>query len=115
MNRKPLLIISLTILVTISIAVFTAFNNNQKQSNKSAQIYVNEAFCQQDSDCIWVYTECSSCECGKPVNKKHKSGYENQIKEKCQDFSGPVCEFCCPFDLGCINNTCTKTPNNKCG
>ena len=92
-----------------------AVNNKKNISNNAVNQTQSETYCQEDSDCVWAYTECSSCECGKPVNIKYKDIYENQLNEKCKGYKGPVCKFCCPFDLKCINNTCVEVPNNKCG
>jgi hypothetical protein len=115
MSKKPLLII----LAVASLIIFTALlltvNNKKNINTNTVNQNQSQTYCQQDSDCIWAYSDCSSCECGKPVNKKYKDLYEKQYKEKCQDYRGPVCDFCCPFDLKCQNNTCVKTPNNKCG
>lgn len=111
MSKRLLLIIPLLVVALLLLAI----NIKENISTNTVDQNQSEAYCQQDSDCIWAYSDCSTCECGKPVNKKYKVIYEKRYKEKCQEYDGPVCEFCCPFDLKCLNNLCVETPNNKCG
>lgn len=67
----------------------------------------DEKNCIIDEDCVWAITECSTCECGIPINKQYQEKYNIMWMEKCKDYHGPVCEYCCPFVLQCINKKCT--------
>ena len=91
-----------------------------RKSATSCQCYENECVniyedlppdpksaCMERSDCTWIFATCSGCECGIPINKEFKAELELEWLEECKDYTGPSCEYCCPFTLKCIDNQCT--------
>jgi len=66
-------------------------------------------YCEEDSDCEAVYTDCASCSChGTPINKYYKEHFQEIYTNKCKNYKGPVCDVDCPYSaiLKCSNNTC---------
>jgi len=82
----------------------------KQQSFREPLSVVNEdQVCELDTDCVIVDTNCSSCECGVPVNKVHQQKYKSQYEILCKNYRGPIVE--CNFDCStlfprCINNRC---------
>ena len=72
------------------------------------EIAPGDQVCVTDRDCIIVATDCSSCECGVPVNKGQKQKYEDLYDAACKDYKGAVCRFACgtPFTR-CVSSRCT--------
>jgi hypothetical protein len=63
--------------------------------------------CRSSTECALVWTDCSSCECGTPVNVAHVSFYQNAFAELCEGYRGPVCEmYCPPVELRCVAGVC---------
>ena len=67
----------------------------------------NDKMCVSAQDCVLAWTDCSSCECGTPVNKQHAAKVEQTYKAMCTDYRGPVCDMACPeVTLDCVDNLC---------
>lgn len=67
--------------------------------------------CRVAADCVLVWTECSSCECGTPVNSTFAGKYQLDYQTTCSNYRGPVCEMDCPVvELQCIAQRCTAVP-----
>lgn len=64
--------------------------------------------CVSAQDCVLAWTDCSTCECGTPINQLHAAKYEQAYEEMCTNYRGPVCDMACPeVKLDCIDNLCT--------
>ena len=63
--------------------------------------------CEVDDDCVIVSTDCSTCECGAPINRIYEQVYIERYQVLCENYRGGVCEFYCrtPF-AACENNQC---------
>ena len=71
------------------------------------EIDENDKVCVSAKDCTLAWTDCSSCECGTPINQQYVAKYEQKYKETCANYRGPVCEMSCPeVQLDCIDNLC---------
>ena len=71
------------------------------------EIDENDKICVSAKDCTLVWTDCSACECGTPINQEYETRYEQAYKEKCTNYRGPVCDISCPeVKLDCIDNLC---------
>lgn len=67
----------------------------------------NDRTCVSANECVLTGTDCSSCECGTPINRQHAAKYEQAYKQACMNYRGPVCDMACPeVTLECINNLC---------
>jgi hypothetical protein len=64
--------------------------------------------CESSEECVLVWTDCSTCDCGTPVHRHHQEKYQKAYRELCVDYSGPVCEiYCPPAELICEQGVCT--------
>lgn len=65
--------------------------------------------CNEDTECVLIQLECSDCDCGKPINKDFVQVYENEKRNRCLAYSGPVCDVLCPTTTSvCRNNKCVR-------
>ena len=72
------------------------------------EIDENDKTCASAQDCVLAWTDCSTCECGTPINQQHAAKYEQAYEEVCANYRGPVCDMGCPeVKLECIDNLCT--------
>jgi hypothetical protein len=63
--------------------------------------------CDLDIDCGLAYVDCSTCDCGVPINLDYEELYINKYEELCRDYVGPVCEMFCPqATLACDAGQC---------
>ena len=63
--------------------------------------------CESSNECVLVWTDCSTCDCGTPVNQRHEQKYQLAYQELCVDYEGPVCEmYCPPAELVCEQGMC---------
>lgn len=68
----------------------------------------NDKACVSAQDCTLSWSDCSTCECGTPINKLYTAKYEQAYTDACSEYSGPVCEMSCPeVRLDCIDQVCT--------
>ena len=67
--------------------------------------------CQKAEDCITAYVDCSTCECGIPINLDYANLYQELYENQCADYTGPVCEiYCPPVNLVCNSGRCEAEP-----
>jgi hypothetical protein len=72
------------------------------------QVTASDQACLSDTDCTIVSNNCSTCECGVPVNKIHEQKYVQKWSKQCEGYSGSACRYLCPTPYArCINNQCT--------
>jgi hypothetical protein len=73
---------------------FVSFPAYAELSTKGASISPPGAFliCAQDSDCIEIGNDCSSC-CnpGTAINKSSLKEFVNQVRLNCENYKGGVC------------------------
>jgi hypothetical protein len=63
--------------------------------------------CESSEECVLVWTDCSTCDCGTPVNQRHQPKYRMAYQDLCADYQGPVCEmYCPPAELVCEQGMC---------
>ena len=63
--------------------------------------------CESSNECVLVWTDCSTCDCGTPVNQIHEQKYQRAYQDLCVDYEGPVCEmYCPPVELQCDQGVC---------
>lgn len=99
--------VSISVITSISTFVVSQNSDNEETPapNASPEVNSNEVYCQKDSDCVMVLTDCS-CNCGIPVNKKFEKKYLEIKEEKCKSYTGPQCKMLCNLTPRCVKNAC---------
>lgn len=79
----------------------------RQEQNHRVVIDERDQMCTSTQDCVLAWTDCSSCECGTPINQQHAAKYEQAYKAMCMNYRGPVCDMACPeVTLDCVDNLC---------
>lgn len=101
------IIIYLLILITISAGMYTIFYKKDNKSSNYLIVDPDYMGCTIDSDCALIGKDCSGCGCASPINKMYLEEFQQRVREKCKNYNGAVCEYCCstPF-VKCINSEC---------
>ena len=74
----------------------------------------NDKMCISAQDCVLVWTDCSACECGTPINQQHAAKVKEAYEAMCTNYRGPVCDMACPeVELDCIENLCVAIEKGK--
>ena len=78
-----------------------------REQIRRIEIDETDKTCFSAKECMLIWTDCSACECGTPINQQHAEKYERAYEENCANYRGPVCEMSCPeVKLDCIDNIC---------
>jgi hypothetical protein len=81
---------------------------------RQIEIDENDKICVSAEDCVLAWTDCSTCECGTPLNQQHALKYERAYEQTCANYRGPVCEISCPeVKLDCIDNLCVTVESGE--
>lgn len=108
-DKKLIILGLISAAILISFLISQKSDVTQQSGEDDIQIEDSDVICESDEDCVSVFTDCSGCDCGSPVNKKFKAKYESLYKSACNSYRGPVCElYCPPEDLRCESNKCVK-------
>ena len=105
-----LLIILLTVFVLGACLTWETLSSDVPTREQIRRITIdeNDKTCVSAQDCVLAWTDCSTCECGTPINQQQAAKYEQVYEEICANYRGPVCDMDCPeVKLECINNLCT--------
>ena len=74
---------------------------------KGIKISEADLYCETNSDCMTIQTQCSQCNCGEPVNIASAEKYRAEYRQVCENYSGAMCDMNCkPTRSECINNKC---------
>jgi hypothetical protein len=92
-KKRIIQILFITLVVLHLIAACSIIRSEEKLPIYTIDIDPAHKTCQQDDDCALVYIDCSSCDCGEPVNINFEEYYHDLYLEICRDYSGPVCEM----------------------
>ncbi len=110
--RFAIVVCSIMILISAGAACQIAddilFGRGAGQGPLQLTIEPIDQACESSEECVLVWTDCSTCDCGTPVNRQHQEKYQMAYRELCVEYVGPVCEiYCPPAELMCAQGVCT--------
>ena len=101
-------ILAIAVFLLAGCSLNSLFGGTSRDYGPSAvEVAAVHQACDTADDCVLVYTDCSTCDCGTPVNRAHEELYLELYLETCRDYTGPVCEMYCPeAALLCLEGQC---------
>ena len=102
----------MVLLLTGCSSVFRAdVSKSPEINNWVVEVDPAHQVCELAGDCGLAYVDCSTCDCGVPVNTDFIDFYTRRYADVCRNYTGAVCEIeCPPVILTCQSGLCGIEP-----